>query len=102
MLVSQEMHIGMSCSVCAGYSSYNCPCCGEDVRMMECPDCEGEGFHYYAFDTQHRRFKKVAELAFTILPADEDVARSLGLRWCQGIVKKCPTCKGEGEIPEDY
>lgn len=92
----------MSCSVCAGYSSYNCPVCGEEVRMMECPDCKGEGVEYFAFDTRQRVFRKVAELAYMILPPDEDEAKGMGMRWCQGCVERCPTCNGEGEIPEDY
>ena len=92
----------MSCSVCAGYSSYNCPCCGEDVRMMECPDCGGNGVRYLAFHITERRFKEVTELAFTILPQDEDEARYMRNKWCQGDIKRCPTCKGEGEIPENY
>lgn len=33
----------MSCSVCAGYSSENCPCCSEDLDVIECPECEGLG-----------------------------------------------------------
>lgn len=57
---------------------------------------------YYAFDTRERTMKKVTEIAYLILPPDEDCAKSLGARWCQGCVEKCETCKGYGEIPEDY
>ena len=92
----------MSCSICAGHSSYNCPCCGEEARMVDCPDCEGNGVVYYAFHITERRFKKVTELAYTILPQDEDEARYMRGKWCQGDILKCPTCKGEGEIPENY
>lgn len=91
----------MSCSVCAGHSAYNCPCCGETVTMVECPDCEGSGLIHYAFDTHHRRMMRVTELAFLILPEDEDDARYLGVRWCKGCVEVCDTCKGEGEIQEE-
>lgn len=92
----------MSCSVCAGYSSDNCPCCSDNARMIDCPDCEGSGGLYYAFHIVERRFEKVNEYAYACLPIDEDDALNCRQNWCQGHIDKCPTCNGEGEIPEDY
>lgn len=93
----------MSCSVFAGYSDYNCPCCGESVRMVTCPDCQGSGYTpYLAFDILTRKNVPVTELAYRILPDDEDIADSLGMRFCKQEIDICPTCRGEGEIPEDY
>lgn len=93
----------MSCSVCAGHDSYNCPCCGEPVRMITCPDCEGSGYTPpMAFDIKHRRFVKVTEQAYNILPPDEDTADYMGMRYCKCEVEICPTCRGDGKIPEDY
>lgn len=91
----------MSCSVCAGYSSYNCPCCSEEVRMMECPDCES-GYVYYAFDIYRRVSARVTRLAYAILPVDEDIAKEMNQRWCQGDIEICSTCQGEGIIPENH
>lgn len=91
----------MSCSVCAGHSSYNCPCCGGGVRMVECPDCE-DGMEYYSFNIKTRQFVRVTAVAYQILPFDEDDAESEGKHYCQGDVRRCRTCGGEGEIPENY
>ena len=91
----------MSCSVCAGYSSYNCPCCGEELRMVECPDCEA-GVQFFSFNIKTRQFVKVTKVAFQILPFDEDDARHERKTYCQGDIRKCETCNGEGMIPEEY
>lgn len=89
----------MSCSVCAGYSSHNCPCCGED-RMTSCPDCNGTGLApYMAFDIIDRKFVEVTELAWLILPADEDEAEEHTMRYCKADIQACRTCGGVGEIP---
>jgi len=101
-MLEHKEGLKMSCSVCAGHSSYNCPCCSEEVRMIPCPDCDAKGVVYHAFHIGERKFKKVTELAYTILPPDEDDARFMRGKWCQGGIEVCPTCRGEGEIPEDY
>lgn len=92
----------MSCSVCAGYSDYNCPCCGEQVRMIECPDCEGIGSVYLSFNIKTREFFKTTRLAYHILPENEDMAAYKGEHYCQGDVVICKSCHGLGIIPEDY
>ena len=91
----------MSCSVCAGYSSYNCPCCGEEPRMIACPDCE-DGMEYWSFNIKSRTFVRVTPIAYQLLPFDEDDARAEGKNYCQADIRRCPTCQGEGRIPEDY
>lgn len=45
---------------------------------------------------------RVTELAYQILPFDEDDALYSKKRYCQGCVEVCSSCKGEGEIPENY
>lgn len=86
----------MSCSVCAGYSSYDCPCCG-GVSAVACPDCGGLGHRgFYAFDIIDRMAVKVEEAAYDALPDSEDMAEHLGWRYCKMETEKCPTCNGEG------
>ena len=92
----------MSCSVCEGYSSDRCPCCNEGEKWVKCPDCDGKGVVYLAFHIDERKFKQVTELAYTILPEDEDEARYMRNKWCKGVPEVCDTCHGEGEIPESY
>ena len=62
----------MSCSVCAGHSSYNCPCCGSgSVNWVECPDCE-KGLTYHSISIRSGKEVKVTAVAYQILPFDED------------------------------
>lgn len=93
----------MSCSVCAGYSSYNCPCCGEEIRMVACPDCKGTGMEpYRLFNIRTRGEIVVTANMYFSYPKDEDDAEAKGEFLCRMPRGYCPTCKGEGEIPEDY
>lgn len=69
--------------------------------MTTCPDCQGSGYTpYKAFDIKTRKEIPVTELAYMILPADEDMAEYEGKRYCKAEILICPTCHGEGEIPE--
>lgn len=89
----------MSCVVCAGYLTYNCPVCGGGVTMVECKDCE-DGMEYWAFNIKTRNFVRVTALAYQILPFDEDDAENDGKVYCQGEIRPCATCHGECEIPQ--
>lgn len=91
----------MSCPVCAGYSSRKCPSCGGGVRMVECPDCE-DGLQYFSFNVHTREFVKVTAIAYQILPFDEDDARAERKNYCQGEIRRCPTCEGEGQVHDYY
>lgn len=93
----------MSCAVCAGYSSYNCPVCGEEGRMVTCPDCKGTGYAPYKAWHIHRRVSTdVTEATWRMIPKDEDEAYEKGENWCRMDRTFCPTCHGEGEVHEDY
>ena len=93
----------MSCSVCAGHDSSNCPCCGETIQMIICPDCYGTGMKKpRAFHIHRRLTVEVTETTWQILPKDEDDAAERGENWCRFPREACPTCKGEGEVPENY
>lgn len=88
----------MSCSVCAGYDSYNCPCCSEEPKMIPCPACD-DGYAYYAKVVGDTKAKvRMTKIAYMIIPYDEEDARMLGQRYYQGDIEECPTCKGEQEI----
>lgn len=91
----------MSCSVCAGYVGVHCPCCGEEVSMMECPDCEGGGYVYSSFNIKTRQFAKTTRTAYLVLPENEDIAAYNGENYCQGDIDICKTCHGSGIIYED-
>lgn len=93
----------MSCSVCAGYDSSKCPVCGEGVETRICPDCEGSGYTpYKAYDILAKKEIPITELAWQILPDDEDEADDKGMRFCKVEIEICPRCSGEGSIPIGY
>lgn len=92
----------MSCSVCEGYSSENCPCCAQDVEMVRCPDCLGEGVIYLAFALITRKEFRVSKEEYLSMSEDEDVAVAMARLECRSEIIECPTCHGEGEIPEYY
>ena len=89
----------MSCPVCAGYSSYKCPCCGGTVAVRTCPDCGGRGHQgYFALDIETRADVEVEEAIYNILPDNEDMAASMGWRFCKQETEPCATCDGTGEL----
>lgn len=91
----------MSCSVCAGHDSYNCPCCGES-HTTTCPDCQGSGYTpYLAYDILAKKDVPVTKSAYDILPIDEDAADVMGMRFCKQEIGICPTCGGVGQILVD-
>lgn len=88
----------MACSVCAGHDTYNCPCCGEEIRMIDCPDCNGTGKGgWKVWDIIDRVVVDCEEIAYLASPEDEDEAAYMGKRYCR-YSDKCPTCHGEGQI----
>lgn len=87
----------MSCSVCAGYSSYNCPCCSEEPAPVPCPDCS-DGYAYYAGIVGSVGRTRVTKLAYMMLPYDEVDARAMKNKYYQGDIEECPRCGGEREI----
>lgn len=71
--------------------------------MITCPDCNGSGVtKHTAFDIEDRIHVYVTELAYQILPDNEDAARYQGKRFCKGEPELCRTCRGKGEISEEY
>ena len=92
----------MSCTVCRGHDSYNCPCCGE-AHMTTCPDCKGSGYGpYKAWHIHERRTVECTSLAWLILPRDEDEAVARGENFCRMQRDYCHTCHGDGEIPIEH
>lgn len=90
----------MSCEVCAGYSSYNCPVCGGEDSMSICPNCKGTGeADWKVFDIKQRVVVRCTELAYIYAADSEDEAEAQGKRYCKEN-NICETCDGLGEIQE--
>lgn len=90
----------MSCPVCEGYSSQSCPCCGNEVSIIDCPDCKGTGRgDWKVFDIQQRMVIRSTEIAYIYAADSEDEAEEQGKRYCKES-DICQTCKGLGEVQE--
>lgn len=96
----------MSCSVCQGYDSHKCPCCGDSVRVTECPDCHGLGITpWRAVNMETKEIIEVTHGEWILMLEEEDALvlpeKPLFCRYDEGG-DRCPTCYGEGVIPKDY
>ena len=86
------------CEVCAGYSTYNCPVCGEKSIKIACPDCKGTGEgDWKVYDILDGVVLSVPKTVYDLAAEDEETAEQLKQRFCRESCI-CPTCKGEGDI----
>lgn len=93
----------MSCVVCAGHDTYNCPVCSEAFDVVTCPECGGFGeTDFLAFNIETRKFVRVSAYTFHSLYKDEDVARFNHQHYCQGDATECRLCGGKGEVYQDH
>ena len=91
----------MSCNVCRGYDSHDCPVCGIESSVERCPVCSGTGIDQrLAFNIKSREFVKVTEIAWLMLPKTEDEAEARGQNYCRAE-DNCPFCKGLGEVRKE-
>jgi hypothetical protein len=91
----------MSCNVCRGYDSHDCPVCGIDSTIEKCPECEGTGVnHRLAFNIKTRQFVEVNPLTWMLLPVTEEQAEAKDWNFCRAE-ENCPYCKGLGEVNRD-
>lgn len=92
----------MSCTVCAGYSSQDCPCCGKGAGVTDCPDCGGTGEGAWkVWDIIDRVIVDCTEIAYQIACNDEDEAAVKGKRFCK-LSDTCPTCRGTGQVMQTF
>ena len=91
----------MSCSVCRGYDSHDCPYCAAESTIERCPVCSGTGIDQrLAFNIHTRKFVKVTEIAWLMLPKTEEEAEARGQNYCR-TEENCPFCKGLGEVRKE-
>jgi len=90
------------CSVCNGIG---CPCCWEEPKTMDCPECEGNGYIIYNDDGD-----LITEEEYNASPAEYfkdacDVCNGEGYIYCDLTVKymaswglKCATLSSQTKV----
>lgn len=76
----------------------------KEPHMVKCEACDGNGYHYYAYDFEKDEEIECTEQAWCCLPETEEHARSLNQHYIQGEKETCEVCDGVGEVEyeEDY
>lgn len=91
------------------YNNYNYPL-GADTPdapwnekepdMIECEECNGKGYHWFAYDIETDEETECSEEAWKALPETEDAA---GEEHCiRGEKVTCEECDGDGEVEYEY
>ena len=89
------------CDVCMGINSRNCPVCGREPEMTECPECGGTGGQHWAVSVETGEEMEVTPTTWSVLPETPEVARARRFRWYRGYFEKCRVCGGEGVLEQD-
>lgn len=88
----------MSCSVCLGHSEADCPCCGTQYNVIDCPDCGGTGKgNFKVWDIIERHEVSCNQLEYMIAAEDENEAFDKSQRFCK-LSCVCQRCNGEGVV----
>lgn len=66
----------------------------------ECERCKGTGKIHYAIDVRSGKETEVTDIAYMILPDDED-GLQYGQHYIKGDCSTCRICNGDGYITED-
>lgn len=69
--------------------------------MVTCPDCEGRKTIYEVVNIHTGDTLRVTPLAYMMQPENEDAALQQGQNYCKWGEERCPTCYGEGVIPDE-
>ena len=89
----------MSCDVCRGTNSRNCPVCGEQPEMIFCPECRGLGLKKcYAMSMRTGTEIEVTAETYMGIPETEDEARMNGRKYYRSDAEECEFCGGTGEV----
>lgn len=88
------------CPVCNGEPG--CPCCTPEPKMKECPECNGKGVHYYAYDMDSGDTYECTQEEYDTLPDEESMAELAGTRRCKAESEICRECDGCGEVEDLY
>lgn len=85
------------CTVCSGYTHYDCPCCSESYTLVRCDACGGWGKTFWACDNETGDVFQVTEAKFLSLPGEDENARIT--QYCE---EHCEECDGCGEVEKGH
>lgn len=95
----------MACDICMGINSHLCPVCGDQNDSVQCDNCGGEGWLYFAYNIETKESFRVSCAEYDELPDEEDDALAANRKLCKGDIERCSQCNGDGYYcpdPEDY
>ena len=74
------------------------------ARTVKCEACNGNGFHYHAYNIETQHESECTFSTWRILPETEAQARVLRQHYIRGTREICEVCDGVGEVEyeEDF
>lgn len=82
----------------------NAPWNQKEPHMVKCENCDGTGYHYYAYNFEEDEETECSEEEWESLPETEEYALHISQSCIRGNKEICEVCDGEGEVEydEDY
>ena len=76
----------------------------KESHHVKCEACNGDGYHYYAYNFEIDEETECTKDVWNTLPKTEEQARICNQHYIQGDKEICEMCDGEGEVEyeEDY
>ena len=76
----------------------------KEPHQVKCEACNGNGYHYYAYNIEKDEETECTVHTWSTLPKTEDQVRALHQHYIRGEKEICEACDGVGEVEyeEDY
>lgn len=69
-----------------------------ETAMVTCQECDGTGYHYFAYDFARNEETECSQEEWLRLPETCEEAEALGTTTIQGEREECFWCGGKGEV----
>ena len=76
----------------------------KEPHYVKCEACNGNGFHWSAYDFEKDDYIECSEEMWCGLPETEEEAKAKCQNYIRGVKETCEVCDGAGEVEyeEDY
>lgn len=71
-----------------------------EAPTKPCPECNGTGYKFYAYNFVTDDDKECTEDEWYSLPEDESQARAKHIHYVRGVREECDACDGTGEVED--